>query len=199
MFVQRQLRHFTKPRSTGLAARIGRCRVWCVIVLYVLTSVVWPFEPVNGSGGCGAKVGRESGCCCSPAKRASGNCCCAKTSKTASLESPTKVLTANVGLTGKRCCAPVVSKASPAKSNSCCKTKTAESPKQHASDNFGWNVCDCPSEPASALAPVFQPRVCPQPESAWIPLVTKAEFVAPTLCWIGAEQEPPTPPPKIVL
>ncbi len=201
MFVQRHHYQFTDTRAANTVASVGRCRVWFAIALYVLTSVVWPFEPVSGSAGCGAgsKIGRRSGCCCSVEKKSNGTCCCAKSTKTVSLELPKSVLPKSVGLSGKRCCAPVTAKTSPLKNKSCCGTNTAKTQKQTTPETFGWNVCDCPTEPGSTLAPVFQPRVCSQTEFARIPLAPRAEFVAPTLCWIGAELKPPTPPPKIVL
>ncbi|MCX7421165.1 MAG: hypothetical protein NT013_16710 [Planctomycetia bacterium] len=184
-----------------VTARIERCRVWFAIALYVLTSVVWPFEPVSGSDGCGSgtKIGRRSDCCCSAEKKSNGTCCCAKSTKTVSIELPRSVLPKSDGLSGKRCCAPAAAKASPSESKSCCETKAAKTPKQLEPIAYGWSACDCPTEPGSTLAPVFQPRVCSQTRFAWMPVAQRAALVAPTLCWMGAELEPATPPPKIVL
>jgi hypothetical protein len=93
----------------------------------------------------------------------------------------------------------LVTKTVPSERKSCCGSVSSKPAKQPAPETFGWNSCDCPTEPGSTLAPVFQPRVCPQTELAWMPLTPRVEFVAPTLSWIGAELEPPTPPPKIVI
>ncbi len=179
---------FTNARAAHTAARVGRCRVWCAIVLYVMTSVVWPFETVSASG---PKIGQRSGCRCSAKKKSSGTCCCAKPNKIASPKS--------VEPSEKRCCAPVMAKVSPPESQSFCGSKVSTPSKHPAPVALGWNACDCPTEPGSTLAPVFQPRVCPQTDLAWMPIASKAEYVAPTRCWIGAELDPPTPPPKIVL
>ena len=201
MLVSLQRGRLAISRVPEMVTRVERCRVWFAIALYVLTSVVWPFEPVSVSGGCGAgtKVGRQSGCRCSAEKKSNGTCCCAKSTKTVSLELPKSVLPKSVGLSGKGCCAAVTAKTSPPKSKSCCGTNAAKTQKQTTPIAYGWSACNCPTEPGSTLAPVFQPRVCSQKEFARMPLALRAAFVAPTLCWIGAELEPPTPPPKIVL
>lgn len=197
MLAHRPHRRFTSARAANTAASVGRCRIWCAIALYVLTSVVWPFEPVSASG---TKIGQRSGCRCSAENKSNGTCCCAKSNKTVSPESPKSVEPPGMfAVSGKRCCAPVTAKVSPPESKSCCKPSASTTSKQPAPVAFGWNACDCPMEPGSMLAPVFQPRVCPQTELAWMPFASQAEFVAPTFCWIGAELDPPTPPPKIVL
>lgn len=181
-------------RATKMLVCGERCRVWFAIALYVLTSVVWPFESGHDCGQ-GATVGRRSGCCCSAEKRANGSCCCAKPNKAIALSFAAKTNNSK-GATDKRCCSKGPTKSLPSQNKSCCGNKIAA---QNDSATLGWTACDCPSDPGSTLAPAFQPRICPQTEFAWNSPSPHNVFFAPTLIMIGADREPPTPPPKIVL
>ena len=182
MFAYRHHVRSGKGCVAATSTRGERCRVCCALALYVLTSVAWPFEPVGAS----AKIVRRSGCVCSSAKKSSGTCCCAKMSQTASL-------------TAEKCPRPVAVNLLPSPTKSCCGSKASKSSHPPAHVASSWTACDCPSEPGSSLAPVFQPRVGSPAEPFRMPPAPRAQIAAPTLCWIGADLEPPTPPPKIVL